>query len=151
MRRLRALAISAALVALSLAVVRTQPASPSRGAGQEWLSWSPDVRIVFAQAYLSGYLSGKTDACIAADRLFDLDKVVHEISETVSARCLRHAKSYSKTSDHYARVITDFYQKYSQYRNIPYAYLMLVMTDDRFTTVDEIYQAALAGEIRTTF
>ncbi len=150
MRRLRALAISAALVALSLAVVRTQPASPSREAGQEWLSWSPDVRIVFAQAYLSGYLSGKTNACMAAAELFESGPV-HDLSESADARCFRRAKSYSKTSDHYARVITDFYQKYSQYRNIPYAYLMLVMTDDRFTTVDEIYQAALAGKIRTRF
>ena len=112
-------AASGALTALLLFAETVMFASPPQGGGREWLSWSPKVRSVFVDAYLSGYLSGKTDACNAADVLFELNKPVHDIKDTVSNRCFRHAKSYSKPSNYYAKVITDFYQKYPNHRNIP--------------------------------
>ncbi len=142
---------SGVLAALLLFAVTVHFASPPRDRGDEWLSWSPEVRTVFADAYLSGYLRGKSDACNAADSLFELDKPVHDIKDTVSNRCFQHAKSYSKAPDYYVKVITDFYQKYPRYRNIPYVYLIFLLTDDWYKTADEIYQAALAGQIRTTF
>jgi len=102
-------------------------------------------------AYLDGYVSGKMDACSAAGDLFELDKLVQDPNDIVSARCLRHAKAYSRASDYYVKVITDFYTKYPKYRNIPDVYLMFLLTDDRYKTADEIYQAALEGKIRTRF
>ncbi|MBZ5543506.1 MAG: hypothetical protein LAO07_07480 [Acidobacteriia bacterium] len=144
-------AASGALAIFVLVVAGAQHASPPRWGGEEWLSWSAEVRSVFVDAYLAGYTSGKSAACMAADDLFELDKVIHDPKDAVVARCKRHAKSYSKTSDYYAKVITEFYQKYPKYRNIPYAYLMFLMTDDWYKTADEIYQAALEGKIRTTF
>lgn len=149
--KIRPFAAWAGLAGLLLAAATAEAASPSQWKGEEWLSWSAEVRTVFVDAYLAGYTSGRSDACLAADDLFDLDKPVHSPEDMVVARCKRHAKSYSKTSDYYVKVITDFYQKYPKYRNIPYVYLMFLMSDGWYKTADEIYQGALEGKIRTTF
>jgi len=119
--------------------------------GEGWLSWSPEQRIIFVDTYLMGYLSGKLDACEAADKLFELEKPVRDLNETVDARCVRHAKSYSKDAYHYASVITQFYTEHVEYHNIPNVYLMMLLTDDRYQTADEIYQAAVKREIQTDF
>jgi len=148
--RARSFATTGALAAIMVIATRVQVASPPRS-GQGWLSWSPQVRSVFMDAYLDGYVSGKMDACSAAGDLFELDKLVQDPNDIVSARCLRHAKAYSRASDYYVKVITDFYTKYPKYRNIPDVYLMFLLTDDRYKTADEIYQAALEGKIRTRF
>jgi hypothetical protein len=34
------------------------------GTGDEWQSWSQQVRELFVYAYVRGYRHGKTDACI---------------------------------------------------------------------------------------
>ena len=102
-------------------------------------------------AYLDGYASGRMDACSGANDLFELDKPVQDPKDIVSARCLRHAKAYSKSPDYYVKVITDFYAKYPKYRNIPNVYLMFLLTDGRYKTAEEIYQAAVGGKIRTRF
>ncbi len=148
--RARSFASTGALGAILVIATAVQAASPPRW-GEEWLSWAPQVRSVFMDAYLDGYVSGKVDACSRANDLFELDKPVRDPKDIVSARCLRHAKAYSKASDYYVKVITDFYTKYPKYRNIPYLNLMLLLTDDRYKTADEIYQAAVEGKIRTRF
>ena len=150
-KQIRTVPIAGAFALLLFIGTSAQVSSPPRGTGQEWLSWSPEQRRVFVGAYLQGYLMGKTDARIAADELFELDKPVHDLKDTVDARCFRHAKAYSRDSADYTAVITDFYTNHAKYRNIPRSYLMLLLTDDRYKTADEIYQAALKGEIRTNF
>ena len=146
----RTFAAVGALALLFLVVAAARVASPPRWRGEEWLAWSPQVRSVYGEAYLAGYLNGKLDACNAAMDLFELDKPT-DLSNTVATRCRSHAKSYSKTSEYYVKVITDFYQEHPEYRNFPYAYLMFLMTDNWYKTADEIYQAAVEGKIRTTF
>ena len=138
----------------SVLLVASTPArmdSQAIATGEEWLSWSQQQRSVFVDAYLMGYLSGKSDACIGAADLFELDKPVQDLNESVDRRCFRHAKSYSKRADYYTGVITQFYTEHPEYRNIPNIYLMLLLIDDRYKTADEIYQAAVKGEIRTDF
>lgn len=149
--RARSFATAGALAAILVIATGIQVASPPRWSGEEWLSWTLEVRTVFVDAYLDGYVSGKMDACSTADDLFELDKPVQDPEDIVSARCLRHAKAYSKASDYYVKVITDFYTKYPKYGNIPYLNLMLLLRDDRYKTAEEIYQAALEGKIRTRF
>jgi len=128
-----------------------EPPSSAVVTGEEWLSWSPEQRTVFVDAYLMGYLRGKSNACIGAAELFEVGKPVHDLNESVDRRCFRHAKSYSRGADHYANLITEFYREHPEYRNIPNVYLMVLLTDDRYKTADEIYEAAVKGEIRTNF
>jgi hypothetical protein len=128
-----------------------QVSTPRPGSGEEWLSWKPEERRLFVGAYLDGYQRGKTDACIAAGELFDQHKPVHDLEDLPDRRCFRHAKAYSRKPDDYVAVMTNFYTNHPQYRNIPRIYLIFLLTDDRYKTADEIYQAALKGEIRTDF
>ncbi len=119
--------------------------------GEDWLSWSPEQRIIFVDAYLIGYWRGKSEACLAADRLFELDKPVRDPKEIVANRCLRHTKDYSKDADLYASVITQFYTEHVEYHNIPNVNLIELLIDGRYETADEIYQAAVKREIQTDF
>ena len=96
-------------------------------------------------------MDGKTDACAAVDDLFAEQKPIHDPKDSVDQRCVRRTKSYSKDVDDYIGVLTDFYTKYPQFRNIPDLYLIQILTDDRYTTADGIYQMAVKGEIRTNF
>jgi len=128
-----------------------QDRSLARRTGREWLSWSPEERSVFVEAYLAGYMSGKTDACEAAAQLFEPHEHIVDFAHSASARCFQHAKGYSKTVSHYAGLMTDFYTKYPKYGGISDVDLMLLLTGDRYRTADEVYQAALKGEIRTPF
>lgn len=148
--RARSFATAGALAAILVIATRVPAASSPRW-GEQWLSWTPEVRTVFVDAYLAGYVDGKIDACVVADALFELDKPIQDPKDAVSARCLRHAKAYSRASDYYVKVITDFYRNYPKYGNIPYFNLMVLLRDDRYKTADEIYQAALEGKIRTRF
>jgi len=116
-----------------------------------WLSWSPEQRVIFAEAFQTGYWRGVSEACHAADTLFELDKPTYDLNETVVARCVRHTKSYSKDPDHYASVITQFYDKHVEYRNIPLTYMMMLLIDGRYQTADEIYRAAVKREIQVDF
>ena len=130
-----------------------QARRPSRGpqAGMQWLSWTQQRRSDFVDAYLAGYLDGKSDACIAAAEIFDVGKTFSDPREDASQRCFRQAKSYSRNISDYVKVLTDFYTKYAQFKNIPYLYLMTILRDDQYKTADGIYQMALKEEIRTHF
>ena len=116
-----------------------------------WLSWSLEQRFLFVEAYLFGYGRGVTEACLAANNLFELDKLIYDLNEIVSARCFRHTKDYSKESDHYADVITEFYTKHVEYRNIPLTYMITLLIDGRYQTADELYQAAVKRKIQVDF
>ena len=127
------------------------PSSSPVGTGEGWLSWSSEQRTLLLDAYLTGYWQGKTEACLAADKLFELDKPVRDPNEIVAARCLRHTKDPSKDIDHYASVITQFYTEHTEYHNIPNIYLMVLLIDGHYKTADEIYRAAVNGHIPTDF
>jgi len=105
---------------------------------------------VYVDAYLSGYVSGKTDACVAAAELFEGGKQV-SLDDTVDKRCFRHAKAYSKARGDYLIFMTEFYVKCPKYKTVPYTYLMLQLTDDRYKTAEKLCQMAENGEIRTSF
>ena len=121
-----------------------------RRSGEDWLSFTAQTRSYLVGAYLDGYLAGKIDACAAAGDLFEQGPV-HDPKDSADRRCFRKAKSYSRDVDDYIGVLTDFYTKYPQHRNIPDLYLIQILTDDRYTTADGIYRMAVKGEIRTDF
>jgi hypothetical protein len=119
--------------------------------GEGWLSWSPEQRVIFVDAYLIGYWRGKSNACYAASTLLDKEISIHQLDERVGARCLRHTESYSKDAYHYANVMTQFYAEHVEYRNIPNIYLMMLLIDGRYETADEIYRAAVKRKIQIDF
>jgi len=152
MRKMIAVALTVgALCFLGFAGTHAQVSHRGQGTGEEWLSWSADERIVFVGAYLQGYLMGKTDACEAAAELFQAHKKFTNLEQDPSRRCFRHAKDYSRSAAEYAPLITDFYTKHPEHRDIPVDYFMLLLTNDQYKTVGDIEQGIQKGEVRTTF
>jgi hypothetical protein len=135
---------------IGLADAGSQRRVAPRRDGKDWLSFTAQTRSYLVEVYLDGYLDGKTDACAAAGDLFEQGPV-HDPKDSADQRCFRKAKSYSRDVDDYIGVLTAFYTKYPQFRNIPDLYLIQTLTDDRYTTADGIYQMAVKGEIRTNF
>jgi hypothetical protein len=142
--------IGTTLATLLLAGTSAPTSSRSTMAGEGWLSWTPEQRNIYVDAYLSGYISGKTNACIAAAELFEGGRQV-SLDDAADRNCFRHAKAYSKGRDDYAALITGFYTKCPKYENAPYAYLMLQLTDDRYKTAEGLCEMAEKGELRTNF
>src|SRR5258708_38491337 len=93
--KMRIVAIAAALATLLFAGVSASTSSHSKGTGEEWLSWTSEQRGVYGDAYLSGYVSGKTDACVAAAELFGGGKQ-GSVDDTVDKRGFRPSNGCSK-------------------------------------------------------
>lgn len=148
---MRGMLFSCAVLVFSASGMFTQAHHPVRGFGEEWLSWSPEQRTANIGAYLQGYLMGKTDACEAASELFEQHKPVKNLEDDPDRKCFRHAKGYSRSAGDYAGVITAFYQRNPQHLNIPVDYFMLLFTNVRYKTVDDIEQGIQKGDVRTTF
>jgi hypothetical protein len=135
---------------------QVRPERPS--SGEEWLSWSLADRNAYIGGYIDGYTKGSHEACLATNDIFEVHKP-HHLGEDPAARCESHLETYSKyqTKDSradlsvYVTVITEFYTKHPEYRNIPFFYLMRFLSDSQRKTADQIYEMALKGEIRTTF
>jgi hypothetical protein len=147
----RALLVAAALTVLVFLSISAQVSTPKRERGEEWLSWSPAQRSTYISGYVTGYLMGSHDACGATDQLFEVGKP-HRLYEDPSARCQAHLETYSsRDTATYTTVITEFYTKYPQYRDIPYPYLLKFETDNQHKTADELHAMALDGRLRTNF
>jgi hypothetical protein len=127
--------------------------------GKQWLSWSTAERTAYVNGYISGYLTGRLRACNATDDLFEVGQP-HRIgdgahpSEIPSARCLSAVDIYSKgrlTSsgphlDVYTQVITEFYERHPEYRNVPFTYLMEQLTDKNYKSAEQLYDLARSGK-----
>jgi hypothetical protein len=115
-----------------------QSSAPPSGRGETWSSWTHTERQLFVAAYLDGYLRGKTDACVGASELFELDKPASDLADTADQKCFRHAKSYSRTANEYVSTIDSFYAKDGKYEDVPIEYLMLLFTDPRYQTSADV-------------
>jgi hypothetical protein len=137
------------LIVLTHAAPQSTPRRPS--SDDKWLSWSAETRATFVAAYLDGYQSGTFNGCNAAGELFEVGKTFSNLDDLPVRRCNRKAKHFSKETNDYISVLTDFYTRHPQFRNIPHFYLLENLIDGQYKTGDEIYQAALKGQIRTSF
>jgi hypothetical protein len=149
-RTMRLFIVSDVLVVLLLVAGRALASSPQPGTGEEWLLWTTEQRNTFIEGYVTGYMRGTRKACNVARDLYVADKSQRP-GEDPSGPCLARLESYSKRSDAYITVLTDFYTSHPEYRGIPSAYLLEFLGDSRFKTADQLHQMALKGEIRTTF
>lgn len=125
--------------------------------GGEWLSWSPAERNVFINGFIAGYTNGSYKACLAANDLFEVGQS-HRLNEQPSMRCSAHLETYSKyyyrgspDFSSYTTVITEFYTKYPEHRNIPFVYILSFLNDQQYKTADQLHLMALQGELRTNF
>jgi hypothetical protein len=125
-----------------------------RHPGQQWLSWSSLERENFVYGYILGYGHGLNEACLAADDLFEKDKprlLGHDDvpSTFPSARCRARFEQDSMVKvdlsegpdfSPYTTVITEFYKKHPEYRDIPITLLMESLTRTKGLTADDIYR-----------
>ncbi len=102
-------------------------------------------------AYLQGYFMGKSDACETAAELFGPRKPIHDLDQDPERRCFRHAKRYTMSVADYVSIITSFYEKYPEHRDIPVDYFMIVFRDQRYKTLADIERGMRKGAFRTTF
>jgi hypothetical protein len=130
--------------------------------GQQWLSWTSAQRNSYVYGFIDGYMKGTVDACLAADELFEVGQPhrlgdEHHPTEVPSGRCLaRVDREYSKgkltesgmDTSAYTSVITEFYTKHPEYRRVPFSSLLLLLSDKKHKTAEELYAMALKGEIR---
>jgi hypothetical protein len=143
-----ALALASGLIAIvSLISIALSLSVPGIRSGKDWLAWTPDERYVFVEAFKAGYVSGSTNACNTAEELFRPREHVTDFSHRPSARCLQSTKSYSRPVEEYVKLITDFYTKCPKYQSAPDVYLMLLLTDNRRKSADELCQEG----VRTDF
>jgi hypothetical protein len=125
-----------------------------RHPGMLWLSWSAAERENFVYGYIQGHGHGMDEACLAADDLFEKDKL-HQLghdevpSTFPSARCRARVPQYSNVRidlskgpdfSAYTTVITDFYTKYPEYRDTPFTLLMESLAGAKGLTAEDIYR-----------
>lgn len=136
------------------------------GRGDEWLSWHPEQRIGYVYGYIDGYLGGTLRSCDLADELFEKGKSHtlgdgHKASDMPSSRCLAQRGEFSKIlSDRkfdkdnhldvsvYTDVITAFYEKHSNCRDHPFAFLLEALSSN-YLTADQLYESISRGELKS--
>jgi hypothetical protein len=155
------LAIATSVLFLFLGCGRQHPVSILHP-GEQWLSWGSAEKSTFVIAYLQGYGDGISGGCNSAKEalssaelkntkdnryyIFDLANCRSRIP--VFTKVKLHTSGEPDTSA-YTDVITEFYEKYPQYREIPYIYLMQLLKGDNPPGVSELYSMAQTGKMVT--
>ena len=158
MEKRKTLLVAGASAIVLLAVITALTGSQFQGTGRQWLSWSPAERNAYVYGFIDGHVKGSHSACDAADDLFELGQP-HRLGDDPGARCLARLETYSRYGvgksaidvSAYTRVLTEFYTKHREYRDIPYIYLFEFLSDSKYRSADQLYQMALNGELRTNF
>ena len=140
---------------LMLLVGGMATASEGPHAGQQWLAWTPAERNIFVQGFIEGYWKGSQSTCRLADDLFELGKP-HRLGQTPSGRCEARLEQFTKIKNAnsgpdfsaYTTVITEFYEKHPEYRNIPTGYLLFSLSDRSYGNADHLYDMVLKGNMR---
>jgi hypothetical protein len=144
-RRARVL-IVLVMVPLLAATGSPKPSSEHIRTGKDWLSWTPEQRFVFMDAWGAGYSEGKTSACIAAAQLFVPNEEITEVTKQASARCIDKTKSYSHSAEFYSQLITGFYMTCPKYEAAPVIYMMTLLSDDRIKSADQFCKEGVRTE-----
>jgi hypothetical protein len=161
LRAMRMFVVAAACAALLMASA-PPPRRDNPIEGREWLAWSPAEREIYVSGFLEGYWTGSREACELTDHLFEVGKA-HRVGENPQGRCSAHLEHYTKLEykagdsvskpdfSAYTSVMTDFYSKHPEYRNVPKVYILQLLSDRSYKTADQLYRMALKGEMRTHF
>lgn len=154
MRRLQVLIVGFLFVSSWACMSRSPETNPvDWHPGVQWLSWTPTERERFVWGFIDGDGHGRSRACLAADKLFETnqphtfgyDKVP---STFTSSRCLASLEEYPNVINlssgpdftSYTSVITEFYTKHTDRRDIHFTQLMEMMSGAKVPSADELYR-----------
>ena len=158
LRRAKWLKAVGASTVLVLLLGANDARRPDQLDGDEWIAWTQGERNAYVIGSIEGYWRASHDACRLADDLFEVGKR-HRLGQEPSGRCQNHLENYSKMRMinssvdvcAYTSVITEFYGKHPEFRNIPKGYLMSFLTDQKYKTADQLSEMAMRKEIHTQF
>ncbi len=148
-----------AIVVASVINAGAQTRKDQVGGGAQWLSWSSKERATYVGAFIDGYLSGTHQLCRKADDLFRVRDPHYQNPKVMpgneaSALCYSTRSEYSRIYSgnevdfsFYVDAITEFYSKYPQDQSILVGELMLSLADGKCSTVEELHQKVLKGEL----
>ena len=135
------------------------------GTAAEWNGWSQRERSTYIEGYTGGYGEGFTAACDKADKLpgfeakppwFDKDGVpndpVNQCQKAISS-FTRGTRPGNNSQDFsaYTGVITEFYAKYPKYSHVPFGWLMTLLSDQNYTTADQLFQKLQQHDMQWTY
>jgi hypothetical protein len=133
------------------------------GAAAEWKALSIQERTSYVEGYVVGYGVGSSDVCEDADRLFATAGPVYlkdgtlNNPVTICKASLDHFTRMGKRGEVrpnysvYSDVITDFYNKYPKYSNMPFSFLLAMLSDKNFKTADQLFQKLERHDMQLTY
>jgi len=132
------------------------------GAASEWKSFSTDKRTVYVRGFTAGFNIGGSDACDNTAQLF-LTKgqvLANGTSASQLELCDAARDHFTRMGDGgkvranfsvYSDIITEFYNKYPKYNNVPFSFLMTLLADKKFKTADDLFAKLELHDLQTTF
>lgn len=112
--------------------------------GDNWLGWDESGRKGFILGYLSGYKNGHNEGCGKAIRFFVPDGTISHGPDP-RADCENSQSFFPDTPDHYAQLITSFYQTYPGDREIPLPMMLWLLSDQENRTPEQIHEWYVNG------
>src|SRR5258708_1588954 len=113
------------------------PGSRATFQGDMLMSWPFPVRQWFVESAIEGYKAGYDDGC--RDMKANLKGRQPGGPEPSTTLCPNREK-FDHQAIFYAGQMTDFYTKYPEDRDLPIAYLIAMLLDPKFKSLDDIHQ-----------
>lgn len=107
-----------------------------------WLGWNDAQRLSFAQGFLAGYKSGKTNGCRAVSSLLSIDVPKTQkdpTHEDPTALCESKAGSFSMGPDQYVSGVSKFYQEFPDDRDFPITTIFALLSDSSHETPEQFH------------
>jgi hypothetical protein len=103
--------------------------------GERWLKWNDEARVAYIDGYLWGLEGGYYEACRVAEKMW-----VTRPTGLPGEKCVEKMPKYSKSSNHYAELITDYYRSYPGDRGVLVRRLLQGLTDDHTETLQQLHE-----------
>ena len=117
-------------VALVACSVAEEPSAPEGFNGHMWLRMSQEERSSFLWGYIAGFGDGQDHTCSALK--VPLKWKIEELQT-----CLGFYVDYPKPSDHYATLLTKFYEQYAQDKHVPVLHVLYYLREEK--SLEEIH------------
>lgn len=102
--------------------------------GHTWLTWDKPSRVAFITGNIQGYWDGQAAGCGQAKLLVMSPSasvsLTEEAAEQMRFRCVNKFKLSNRSFDSYEQVITDFYSRYPDLRQIEVQDLLQMLMYD---------------------
>jgi hypothetical protein len=122
----RALALATALVALFSQQHSVTLAATACCEGTIWLKASKDTKTAYVDGYVEGIMHGFGQGCLAGTK--GVQASAPGIEGDPFRKCLAKGYTFSRTTDEYVKLITDFYRKYPDDRDMPISEVLVKLS-----------------------